>query len=176
MVDLVSLGILMQGKMSGYDIKKITEQSVSLFFKMSFGSLYPALRRLVEEGSAIEEETGDSKNRKLYAITEKGRERFMVWLREPLQTNKREHLLKIFFYDYLDEETRARNLARLQLSLESGIAQMDTVQSIVSKELAQLENRDDYYYRVSVMHYGLQFFRMEQEWIRKILAKEDFSK
>ncbi|MUT65715.1 PadR family transcriptional regulator [Paenibacillus sp. NEAU-GSW1] len=173
MVEYVSLGILMQGKMSGYDIKKISEQSVSLFFKMSYGSLYPALKRLVEAGHLIEEETNDSKNKKLYAITDQGRNSFLGWLREPLQSNRREHLLKIFFYDYLEEETRMRNLKAFQLQLQSGIAQMEAVQAMVSKELEQLPNKEEFYYRVSVMHYGLQFFKMEHEFFSKIIEKGD---
>ncbi|MFF2093407.1 PadR family transcriptional regulator [Paenibacillus sp. NPDC058174] len=174
MVETVSLGILMQGKMSGYDIKKIAEQSVSLFIKMSYGSLYPALKRLVSAGHLIEEETNDSKNKKLYAITEQGRSYFMNWLREPLQANKREHLLKLFFYDYLDESTRLQNLQAFQHTLRSGIAQMEAVQGIVSKELEQIPNKDDYYYRVSVMHYGLQFFRMEHDFFSKMIEKGEW--
>jgi len=174
MVEIVSLGLLMQGKMSGYEIKKVAEQSVGLFIKVSYGSLYPALKRLVGEDDVLEEDTQDSKNKKLYSITEKGRLRFMSWLAEPLQTNKREHLLKIFFYDYLDEDTRKRNLTFLLQSLQRSIAEMEAVQGVVSQELDRLENKNAYYYRVSVMHYGLEFFRMERDWITKILAREAF--
>jgi len=174
MVEIVILGLLMQGKMSGYDIKKVAEQSVGLFIKMSYGSLYPALKRLAGEGDVIEEDTNDAKNRKLYAVTEQGGRRFLAWLGEPLQTNKREHLLKIFFYDHLDEPTRKRNLTNLEQTLQRSIAEMEAVQSVVEKELDQLEDKDDYYYRVSVMHYGLQFFRMEREWLTQIIAKEAF--
>lgn len=174
MIEHVTLGMLMQGQMSGYDIKKITEQSIGIFYKMSYGSLYPALKRLVDSHWVTEEETNNSKNKKLYAITDEGRKQFLIWLREPLQANKKEYLIKIFFYDYLDEQTRKQNLTMYQQALERNIAQMEAVQSIVSKELAGLENKDDYYYRVSVMHYGLDFFKMENEWFKKISDKGAF--
>ncbi|GKU80564.1 PadR family transcriptional regulator [Paenibacillus sp. L3-i20] len=174
MTELVILGMLIQGKMSGYDIKKITEQSVGIFYKMSYGSLYPALKRLLESGFVTEEETKDSKNKKVYSITTDGQQHFMKWLSEPLQSNKREYLIKIFFYDYLDEPTKKRNLMTYQQTIARNISQMEVVQSIVSKELEQLEDKDAYYYRVSVMHYGLHFFKMENEWLKKIIEKEEF--
>jgi DNA-binding PadR family transcriptional regulator len=173
MIELVTLGMLMQGKMSGYDIKKITEQSVGIFYKMSYGSLYPALKRLVESAYVTEEETNDSKNKKMYSITNEGQQHFMQWLKEPLQANKREYLIKIFFYDYLDEPTKKQNLMAYQQNIARNIAQMEAVQSIVSKELEQLEDKNAYYYRVSVMHYGLHFFNMENEWLKKIIEKEE---
>lgn len=174
MIELVTLGMLMQGRMSGYDIKKITEQTIGIFYTMSYGSLYPALKRLVNEGLVFEEETNDSKNKKLYEITEKGQQQFIAWLREPLKSSKREYMVKVFFYDYLDEETRLLNLADYQRSIERQLEQMKAVQTIVAKELEQLENKDQYYYRVSTMHYGMNFFHMENEWLKKIMNKEEF--
>ncbi|NIK77962.1 DNA-binding PadR family transcriptional regulator [Paenibacillus castaneae] len=174
MIEQVVLGMLIQGQMSGYDIKKITEQSVGIFYKMSYGSLYPALKRLVESQWVTEEETNNSKNKKLYSITDEGRKQFLLWLREPLQSNKREYLIKIFFYDYLDEATRTLNITMYQQSIQQIIAQIEAVQSIVTQELAELDNKDDYYYRVSVMHYGLHFYNMENEWLKKIIQKGEF--
>lgn len=174
MIEFVTLGMLMQEKMSGYDIKKITEQTVGIFYKMSYGSLYPALKRLVKSNFITEEETNDSKNKKLYSITDQGRAHFMQWLREPLHSNKKEYLIKIFFYDYLDEPTKKLNLIAYQQDVLQHIAQIKAVESIVSKELEQLENKDQYYNRVSVMHYGMHFYTMENEWLKKLIEKEEF--
>jgi len=174
MIELVTLGMLMQGRMSGYDIKKITEQTIGIFYKMSYGSLYPALKRLVTEGFVTEEETNDSKNKKLYTVTDIGRQHFLEWLREPLKSNKREYMVKIFFYDYLDEETKRRNLLDYQRSIERTLDRIKAVQTVVSQELDQMDRQDQYYYRISTMHYGLKFFQMENEWMKKIINKEDF--
>ncbi|OMF37388.1 PadR family transcriptional regulator [Paenibacillus sp. FSL H8-0548] len=173
MIELVILGMLIEGKMSGYDIKKVTEQTVGIFYKMSYGSLYPALKRLVQSEYVTEEETNDSKNKKIYSITDEGRSHFIQWLREPLQSNKREYLIKIFFYDYLDAAAKKQNLIAYQQNIAHQISQMEAVQSIVSKELEQLEDKEQYYYRVSVMHYGVHFFKMENEWLKKIIDKEE---
>ncbi|RJE88502.1 PadR family transcriptional regulator [Paenibacillus sp. 1011MAR3C5] len=174
MVEQVILGMLMQGKMSGYDIKKTTEQTVGLYFTISYGSLYPALKRLVEGGMVTEEETNNSKNKKLYELTEAGRQSFLSWLREPLQSNRREYLVKIFFYDYLEQDTRVRNLGLFMHEQTAVLSRIEAVERIVGQELTQIPNKDDYYYRMSVMHYGLQFYRMELEWLKQLIEKREF--
>ncbi|WP_020619125.1 PadR family transcriptional regulator [Paenibacillus daejeonensis] len=171
MLDNVILGMLLQGKMSGYDLKKIIEQSVGIFYKVSYGSLYPTLKRMSEQGLIDEEETGNTKNKKLYSIRPEGTESFQRWLKEPLQANKREHLIKIFFYDYLDESTRQQQLEAYQRGIQMQIAQMEAVQQIVAGELEHIENKEDYYHRLSVMYYGIQFFKMENDWLETIRTR-----
>ncbi|GBF75634.1 hypothetical protein PA598K_04054 [Paenibacillus sp. 598K] len=168
MLEQVILGMLLEGKMSGYDLKKIIEQSIGIFYKVSYGNLYPALKRMTERGWIEEEETGDAKNKKLYSICPEGKAAFQDWLKEPLQANKREHLIKIFFYDYLDEATRLQQLETYQRGVQMQIAQMQAVQQIVAGELEQIDNKDDYYYRLSVMYYGIEFFKMENNWLETI--------
>lgn len=174
MVEHVILGMLMEGRMSGYDIKKTTEQTVGLYYTISYGSLYPALKRLTKDGLIAEEETGNSKNKKIYQLTDAGREQFLEWLREPLQPTRREFLVKIFFYDYLDESTRISNLQVYRGEQQAVLAKIKAVESIVSRELSAAPNKDDYYYRVSVMHYGLQYYETELRWLDQLIEKRDF--
>lgn len=53
----------MEGPMSGYDMKKTVDSSVGLFYRTSYGSLYPALKRLANKGllSVAEAEGGRNK-------------------------------------------------------------------------------------------------------------------
>lgn len=168
MLEQVILGVLMQQPMSGYDIKKVMDHSVGLFYRASFGSLYPALGRLADKGRVTVTELEDSKNKKIYAIEEPGRADFLGWLKEPLDSNKNAHLIKIFFYDYLDEDTRQYRLAEYETGLRGKMGQIRAVQQIVAGELEQVDNPEDYYYRVSVLSYGLKHYEMEQQWIAQI--------
>ncbi|TYP68078.1 virulence activator alpha [Paenibacillus methanolicus] len=168
MLEYAILGLLMEGKLSGYDIKKTMDSSVGLFYRASYGSLYPALKRMAERGWLSVEELASSKNKKLYAMLPEGEAAFKAWLAEPLQMSRSELLIKIFFYDYLDEETRQSNLAEYQQKLAVERGRLAAVEGIVSKELAALPNPRDYYYRVSVLSYGIDYFEMEQQWIRSI--------
>ncbi|MBT2680905.1 PadR family transcriptional regulator [Bacillus sp. ISL-35] len=67
---------------TGYDIKSEFEhKAAGLFWGMSYGSLYPKLKKLEEEGfiTTIELETGGRK-KKLYELTGKGWTELESWL------------------------------------------------------------------------------------------------
>jgi PadR family transcriptional regulator, regulatory protein AphA len=73
------LGALQLGDASGYEIKKLYEEGdFSHFYETSFGSIYPALNRLVEDGLAVCTEQAQDKrpDKKVYSITAKGRQAF----------------------------------------------------------------------------------------------------
>ena len=94
------LGILGLGPHSGYDIKKLTDLSTRHFWAENYGSLYPTLKRLEQAGLAtVQREAQDGKpDRKVYTITEAGREVLRSWLESPVQETppRSELLLKLF--------------------------------------------------------------------------------
>ena len=49
-VKTVCLGILTEGPASGYDLKKEFESTFGHFFAAGYGSIYPALSSLAEQG------------------------------------------------------------------------------------------------------------------------------
>jgi DNA-binding PadR family transcriptional regulator len=103
------LGFLTLGPMSGYDIKKLVEQSTENFWSESFGQIYPALRRLAADG-LIEKQEAPSEGgrpRHVYRINDRGREAFAAWLREPTDPPpvRIELLLKLFFGARCDRDT-----------------------------------------------------------------------
>lgn len=173
MLEPIILGLLMDGKMSGYDLKKTMDSSVGLFYSASFGSLYPALKRLTNKGQLAVIELDDSKNKKLYELLPAGRKAFLEWLEEPLELSRSELLSKIFFYDHLSEEIRIMRLQEIQFKLANEIGRLETVRQIVSKEIEQLEEPQNYYFRVSVLQYGLNYYVMVQQWLHSIKERKE---
>jgi PadR family transcriptional regulator AphA len=80
------LAILSGGDATGYEIRKeSTEGRFSYFDDASFGSIYPALARLEAEGMVTvrEEPQAGKPSRKVYSITQAGRDEFIRSLCEP---------------------------------------------------------------------------------------------
>ena len=50
MLDYIILGMVLNEDLTGYDIKKFIENGIGVFYKASYGSLYPALKKLTEKG------------------------------------------------------------------------------------------------------------------------------
>lgn len=74
------LAILNFGDATGYEIKKqSTEGAFSFFVDISYGTIYPTLARLEAEGfvSSRSEIQSGRPDKKVYALTEKGREEFV---------------------------------------------------------------------------------------------------
>ncbi|MDY6876520.1 MAG: PadR family transcriptional regulator [Chloroflexota bacterium] len=80
------LGLLTQQPMSGYDIKRSLKSLSWLIDSPSFGSIYPALRALWEDG-LVTVEVGPRQGkppRKIYTITEAGRLALREWMDQPV--------------------------------------------------------------------------------------------
>jgi PadR family transcriptional regulator, regulatory protein AphA len=86
-VKTLCLSILYEGEATGYEIRRLcVEGECSYFIEASFGSIYPALAKLEDEGmvtSRTEQQDGKPA-KKIYSITAKGRNAFANQLAEPL--------------------------------------------------------------------------------------------
>jgi len=103
------LGVLMLDDASGYEIKKHFEEGPFAYFHAAgFGSIYPALNALNEEGlvtcTAFAQDGKPDK--KVYAITEPGRRAFRRALHKSPAPDvyRSETVFMLFFADLLDDE------------------------------------------------------------------------
>ncbi len=89
--------------MSGYEIRQLIDRSIVNFWTESYGQIYPALKSLVQRGFAEQDRPEQGRSgrpaRKLYRLTDKGRDRLVHWLAAPAreQVPRNELLLKVFF-------------------------------------------------------------------------------
>jgi DNA-binding PadR family transcriptional regulator len=107
-VKTVCLGMLTDGEASGYDLKKFFESSFGHFFPAGYGSIYPALSTLARNG-LVEYELvpQDGKpDRKVYSITDKGRDALMEGLANPNPSHKvrSEFLATLWFAHLMPDE------------------------------------------------------------------------
>jgi PadR family transcriptional regulator AphA len=86
-VKTLCLSILYEGEATGYEIRQLcVEGECSYFIEASFGSIYPALAKLEDEGlvtSRTEQQDGKPA-KKVYRITDEGRAEFAQQLSGPL--------------------------------------------------------------------------------------------
>ena len=90
-VRTICLGLLTRGEATGYEIKKqFEDEGFGHFAEASFGSIYPALGRLTDEGLvSVRDEPQDKRpDRKVYSITEAGRTRFLEALNRPVPEDR----------------------------------------------------------------------------------------
>ena len=109
-VQSILLGLLMEGSMTGYDLRKVFSISFSFFSDLSYGSIYPNLNRMERQGLiTMELKTREgSPSRKVYTITEAGRKAFLDALKMPVthERFKSHFLMRLFFFAHLSPEER----------------------------------------------------------------------
>lgn len=107
------LGLLCGEDLTGYEIAQKYGDTLVQFWNAKHSQIYPELKKLTEEG-AVEYSVEISSNmleKKVYSITEEGRNDFLRWLEtiEPMpHTPKDIFRLRLFFSNYLDDEKRMR--------------------------------------------------------------------
>lgn len=112
-VRTLCLGVLSLGDASGYEIKKRLEDGFSHFYDASFGSIYPALNRLQDEGlvDCTHEAQSKRPDKKVYNLTTEGRLTLVRELSERPSSDRirSEFLVAMVFADLLP----ARHVAEL---------------------------------------------------------------
>jgi DNA-binding PadR family transcriptional regulator len=165
------LGLLSWGPMSGYDIKKAAEQSISNFWNESYGQIYPILKRLAAEGLAttsVEKRVGKP-DRYVYALTEKGRKALQRWLRKPAEqeVGRIEILLKLFFGRQVAVPDNIRQVQRFQARQRQQLQLYDAIEERLRQEHAQ---HPDLAYWLMAISYGRHTCRARLHWCEEVLT------
>lgn len=104
----VALGLLAAGPKHGYGLYRDFEEYFGSIWKAGQTKFYVALSSLQDEGY-LDAELEPQENRparKVYHLTEKGRQEFLKWLHEPVYSMRAmrvEFIAKLRFFDLLGE-------------------------------------------------------------------------
>jgi DNA-binding PadR family transcriptional regulator len=112
------LGLLEMGDATGYDIKQMFERSLNHFHAASYGSIYPALKQLEQEGHVRSrlETGGHHPGKRLFSLTEQGHAHFIESLTgtEPDENIRSEFLVLMFFSHLLETAVLEQKLDRME--------------------------------------------------------------
>src|SRR5262245_50531543 len=168
MLELAILGLLKERAMHGYQLKKHLAETLGSFWQVSYGSLYPALRRLQADG-AVEmifprEQIGRRKN--VYRITEKGEALFtdLVERTGAEASEDNGFSVRLAFFKYLKPETRIRLLERRRAYLEGRGSKL-------KESLRAYKERIDNY-TLSLMNHELAATETDIRWLDELIQAE----
>jgi DNA-binding PadR family transcriptional regulator len=130
-VKTLCLGALCLGDATGYDIKKLFEAAFDHFHGASFGSIYPSLQQLEQEGLVSHSiEAGDKHpDRKLFHVTDAGRAAFASELAGTRATEqlRSEFLVLMFFAHLLPGEVLRQKLDEMQSHYRGMLDYLDSI-------------------------------------------------
>lgn len=166
------LGMLSICPMSGYDIKKRVEQSISNFWSESYGQIYPILKRLVDEDlvtKTVERQSGKP-DRHVYALTGEGREELHRWLCEGVvpKVERNEFLLKLFFGE---EVATITNLKHVEKYREIQLRLLEKYKVLEREIKSKYADDPNSSYWLMTLEYGQFVSQALIKWCDKTVAK-----
>ena len=124
----LALGLLMKGPGHGYQLDQILENEFKMIWKAGQTKLYLALSDLEEEGllSASLEPQENRPARKVYRLTEEGKNEFLAWVTDPvphMRAVRVELIAKLKFFDLLEIPGREELIHSQQTIFQKMIAE-----------------------------------------------------
>src|SRR5215469_9706703 len=165
----VILGALHQRPRSGYDIKAFADASTRHFWAVSYGQLYPELKKLLDAGliEAEDQPTG-SRQRTVYRLTRLGEEALADWVSDagtrPCEIRD-EMLVRLFFSDAVELEKRAelaRNMAARHRAQASGLRKQG--------EKLHAKHREHPMHG-EVLRFGIDLHEFMTDWYERLTAR-----
>jgi len=166
MLDYIALGMVLDEALTGYDIKKEIEAGVGNFYTASYGSLYPALKKLTDKGYLrMTEQSHGHKLKKYYEATKLGKSAFLEWLSSPFDPSSRSDslLARIYFFGELPGDVRNQHL----LDYESYHRQVLRKLEAMEKHFSASADESDYF-ELSTLYLGLQHLQDSIRWFGHI--------
>ncbi len=148
--------------MHGYEVRR---RLVDLgFWRISFGSVYPALRRL-DKADRIEVRPGSGR-RKEYMITAEGKEYFQEILQDESSEveNSTAFKVRLAFFKYMEPDTRIGFLERRKLVLKGRIS---NTRSSIHKTADRVDR-----YTSSLMQHGVRSAEADVAWLEELIESE----
>jgi DNA-binding PadR family transcriptional regulator len=171
-IELAVLGLLHEGPMHGYELRKRLNLMLGWGRLLSYGSLYPALKKMLR-GNLIEEVTApvsagpaSRRPRITYQVTERGTAEFHRLMSEvgPTAWEDDNFDIRFRFFSSTDMEIRLRVLEGRRSRLQE---RLDRVQ----RELAMTQKEVDQY-ATELQRHGVESVEREVRWLSDLINAE----
>ncbi len=160
MIDLAVLGLLRKHPRHGYELKaRLLELG---FSRVSFGTLYPALRRLEKRGFI--EALRQTGRRKAYKLTDSGTAELVRILDSVDDDEDRRFNMRLAFFQYLEPAARLRTLKRRRNQMT---ARLRTAQSALQRSMT--EDQVDHY-TAALLRHNIGTTEADIDWLDQLIA------
>lgn len=169
------LGLLDYGAMTGYELCKTFDDSLAFFWQATTSQVYRELGTMEEKGwlSSREVIQSGKPNKKLYSITEAGREALDQWLLEPGGTRDMEtrssFLMRVFFSHRMGT---AESIARLRAFRDGAQTALSSLEQNEAIDHYRDETREGpaLYWSLTA-DFGKAYYKMCAEWAESSIAR-----
>jgi PadR family transcriptional regulator AphA len=169
------LGCLEYKPMSGYDLKKFFDQSITHFWSATQSHIYKALENL-EKDELVESEVIQQEgkpNRKQYQITDKGRGELRRWVSTPLplEITREAWLIQVFFAHGITNEEIAHLFEKRIEAIQYYIKQCQVAQTHIDENSRRVGIKRLSELWQLTLDYGTDYYENEIAWLKKTMPR-----
>jgi DNA-binding PadR family transcriptional regulator len=170
-IELAVLGLLHESPMHGYELRKRLNLMLGWGRVLSYGSLYPALKKMLK-ASWIEERTMPAtgvvsrRPRIVYQLTEDGEREFIRLMSEvgPAAWDDDNFDIRFAFFGRTDMEIRLRVLEGRRTRLQERLDKVQTNLRLTQKEMDR--------YASELQRHGVESVEREVRWLSDLINAE----
>ena len=167
-IEITILGLLMEGNLYGYEIKKKIVDRLDDYVDIKFGSIYYAIKKAVDNGwlkrVGTEKESGNPE-RYIYEILPSGRKHYKKILKQYFD-KKLIHFdidIVLMFYKYQSQEQKEQFIEdRMSLMKEK----LELIRGKISQE-EKLSEEESY---ITILNYLEHHLKAELNWLKTLKA------
>jgi DNA-binding PadR family transcriptional regulator len=176
-LEFAVLGVLSDAPLHGYELRKRLAAVLGPFRALSYGSLYPALRRMQGKGlieevdlTPVAETTAPplsaKRARVVYAVTADGKEEFATWANSPGPEAFEDEgfAAHLAFFSRTEARVRLRILEGRRSRLEERV---DTLRDSLARSRERMDA-----YTLQLQQHGLDGAEREVRWLNELIQSE----
>jgi len=176
-LELAVLGLLHESPLHGYELRQRLKATLGTFRAFSYGSLYPTLRRMRDEGW-ISSADGDAdvvagappltgrRGKVVYKLTAEGKEKLQELLAEAGPSSWEDETFGVHFAFF----SQTVPAVRVRI-LEGRRSRLEERQEGVRASLARTRSRLDRY-TLQLQEHGLESVEREVRWLTELIETE----
>jgi PadR family transcriptional regulator AphA len=174
-LEFAVLGFLNYHPYTGYDLKKIFDNSVQHFWHADQSQIYRTLARLTRQGyvqmKKVPQE--DRPDRKVYTITKAGRTELLKWLAAPPPQGEPHSasLVQVFFAGKLSDDQVLAKFESFADMMRTILAQYDQVPDQIAPYQEEINSPREHFFWMLTLENGIANMRANLEWVESVIAR-----
>ena len=174
-LEFAILGFLNYHPYTGYDLKKIFDTSIRHFWPADQSQIYRTLSKLTENGWAEREKVpqDDRPDRKVYSITESGRQELLRWISDPppMGEPRSAPLVQVFFAGNLSDEEVLAKFEGFAATMRATLAQYDQIPKMLGPYQQEISSPREHFFWMLTLENGIRTMRSNLEWAESVIER-----
>lgn len=173
-MDNIILGLLLLCSRTIYQLRERIDKGINLMYSSSMGSIQAAVKKLLKNDYIdYEEKIENGKYKKIYRITEEGKQHFFRWINLPIeeQSPKIPELAKVYFMGFSEKQNREASIRQHLMFLKEQYNALAAICEDAKNIEVSEENKDILNYQLVSALYGKDLIKFNIDWFENLLRK-----